>query len=138
MVWRLVRDEPPPEVLFMQTPDVVVLVPGFLGFSRFGGFYYFADRLVAVLRGLLEEPLGYPVPVVPCTTLPTDSLQKRQEVLLQSLEDFCRELSGVERLHLIGHSTGGVDAQLLACTKSFDRHAWGKKTNAVRKKIKSV
>ena len=22
----------------MQTPDVVVLVPGFLGFSRFGGF----------------------------------------------------------------------------------------------------
>ena len=41
----------------MQTPDVVVLVPGFLGFTRFGGFYYFADRLLAVLRGLLEEPL---------------------------------------------------------------------------------
>ena len=51
----------------MQTPDVVVLVPGFLGFTRFGGFYYFADRLLAVLRGLLEEALGYPVPVVPCT-----------------------------------------------------------------------
>ena len=46
----------------MQTPDVVVLVPGFLGFTRFGGFYYFADRLIAVLRGLLEEPLGYPGP----------------------------------------------------------------------------
>jgi hypothetical protein len=26
----------------MQTPDVVALVPGFLGFTRFGGFYYFA------------------------------------------------------------------------------------------------
>ena len=60
----------------MQTPDVVILVPGFLGFTRFGGFYYFADRLIAVLRGLLEEPLGYPVPVVPVTTLPTDSLGK--------------------------------------------------------------
>src|SRR5438876_2878436 len=122
----------------MQTPDVVVLVPGFLGFARFGGFYYFADRLIAVLRGLLEEPLGYPVPVVPVTTLPTDSLRNRQDGLLQNLADTCEKLSGVERLHLIGHSTGGVDAQLLACTKSFDGHAWDKKANAVRKKIKSV
>ncbi len=122
----------------MQAPDVVVLVPGFLGFTRFGGFYYFADRLIAVLRGLLEEPLGSAVAVVPVATLPTDSLQKRQAALLQQLEAFCRELSGVERLHLIGHSTGGVDAQLLACTKSFDGRAWDKKANAVRKKIKSV
>src|SRR5437867_2479711 len=73
MVWRLVRDEPPREVLLMQTPDVIVLVPGFLGFARFGGFYYFADRLIAVLRGLLEEPLGYPLPVVPLETQPTAS-----------------------------------------------------------------
>src|SRR6266404_4698393 len=130
----------------MQTPDVVVLVPGFLGFTRFGGFYYFADRLLAVLRGLLEEPLGYPVPVVPCTTLPTDSLAKRQDHLVKYLGDLCatslpgveRTISGVQRLHLIGHSTGGVDAQLLACTKSFDGHAWDKKANAIRKKIKSV
>ena len=50
MIWRLVRDEPPREVLLMQTPDAVVLVPGFLGFTHFGGFYYFADRLMAVLR----------------------------------------------------------------------------------------
>ena len=65
----------------MQTPDVVVLVPGFLGFTRFGGFYYFADRLIAVLRGLLEEPLGYPVPVVPVTTLPTDRLADVSRIL---------------------------------------------------------
>jgi hypothetical protein len=55
----------------MKTPDVIVLVPGFLGFARLGGFYYFADRLMAVIRGLLEEGLERPVPVVPCTTLPT-------------------------------------------------------------------
>src|SRR2546429_3259658 len=122
----------------MQTPDVVVLVPGLLGFTRFGGFYYFADRLIAVLRGLLEEPLGYPVPVVPVTTLPTDSLRHRQGSLLQNLAGICEKLSGVEHVHLVGHSTGGVDAQLLACTKSFDGHAWDKKANAVRKKIKSV
>jgi pimeloyl-ACP methyl ester carboxylesterase len=122
----------------MQTPDVVVLVPGFLGFTRFGGFYYFADRLIAVLRGLLEEPLEHPVPVVPITTLPTDSLGSRQGAFLKHLAGVCEKLSGVQRVHLVGHSTGGVDAQLLACTKSIDGHAWDKKATAVRKKIKSV
>ena len=122
----------------MQTPDVVVLVPGFLGFTRFGGFYYFADRLIAVLRGLVEEPVGYPVPVVPIATLPTDSLGNRQGALLPNLAEVGETLTGVQRVHLVGHSTGGVDAQLLACTKSFDGHAWDKKANAVRKKIKSV
>jgi len=122
----------------MKTPDVVLLVPGFLGFTRFGGFYYFADRLIGVLRGLLEEPLGHPVPVVPVTTLPTDSLRDRQEALLHNLAGVSDKLAGVQRLHLIGHSTGGVDAQLLACTRSFDGHAWDKKANTVRKKIKSV
>jgi pimeloyl-ACP methyl ester carboxylesterase len=122
----------------MQTPDVVVLVPGFLGFARFGGFYYFADRLVVVIRALLEEPLGYPVPVVPVTTLPTDGLHNRQGALLQNLAGVCEQLMGVHRLHLVGHSTGGVDAQLLACTKSFDGHGWDKKANTIRKKIKSV
>src|SRR5438309_2715488 len=100
MVWRLVRDEPPREVLLMQTPDVVVLVPGFLGFARFGGFYYFADRLIAVLRGFLEEPLGCPVPVVPVTALPTDSFFNRQvgqDGLLSCLAGVCQKLSGVQR-----------------------------------------
>src|SRR6266481_5802996 len=69
------------EGLPMQTPDVVILVPGFLGFARFGGFYYFADRLVAVLRGLLEEPLGYPVPVVPVTTHPTAILPEARTLI---------------------------------------------------------
>src|SRR5256712_2307173 len=122
----------------MPTPDVVALVPGFLGFTRFGGFYYFADRLIGVLRGLLEQPLGHPVPVVPVTTLPTDSLGNRQDGLLQNLAGVCEKLSAIERLHLTGPGPGGVDAQLLACTKSFDGHAWDKKANTVRKRIKSV
>src|SRR5204862_7211656 len=74
----------------------------------------------------------------PVTTRPTNSLRDREEALLQNLGGVCGKLSGVQRLHLIGHSTCGVDAQLLACTKSFDGHAWDKKANAVRKKIRSV
>src|SRR5438046_10761612 len=122
----------------MQTPDVVVLVPGFLGFTRFGGFCYFAYRLLAVLRGLLEEPLGYPVPVVPVTTLPTDNLRNRQDGLLQNLAGVCEKLSGVQRIHLVGHSTGGVDAQLLACTKPLEGRGWDQKGNEVRRKMRSV
>src|SRR5438046_9337383 len=52
------------EGIRMQTPDVVVLVPGFLGFTRFWGFSYFADRLLPVLRGRLGRSLGYPCPAV--------------------------------------------------------------------------
>ena len=123
----------------MQTPDVVVLVPGFLGFSRFGGFYYFAERVVAVLRGVLEERLGYPVQVVPCTTHPTHALVQRQRHLLDYLGNLCaKTLSGVVRIHLVGHSTGGVDAQFLACTTAIDGRPWGRRANAVRRKIRSV
>src|SRR5947209_19383254 len=108
----------------MQTPDVVVLVPGFLGFSRFGGFYYFADRLIAVLRGLLEESSGYPVPVVPVTTLPTDSLRNRQDGLLQNLAGVCDEHTRAQRPQQIGDRTRVVDAQPTACTEPFDGPAW--------------
>jgi pimeloyl-ACP methyl ester carboxylesterase len=119
--------------------DVVVLVPGFLGFARFGGFYYFADRVVAVLRGLLEESVEYPVPVVPCTTLPTHGLADRQRHLLDYLDRLSTAtLSGVERIHLVGHSTGGVDAQLLGCTKPVEGRAWDRSANGVRRKIASV
>lgn len=118
--------------------DVVVLAPGFLGFSRFGGFYYFADRLLAVVRGLLEARLERTVPVVPVTTLPTDSLRNRQRALLENLAVLAAELAPLERLHLIGHSTGGVDVQLLACTTTVDGEAWDEEANRVRKRIASV
>lgn len=123
----------------MQTPDVVVLVPGFLGFARLGGFYYCADRLGAVLRGLLQEALGYPVPVVPCKPLPTHALKERQGDLMAYLYRLVTEkLPGAERIHLVGHSTGGVDAQLLTCTKRLDGTEWNEELDSVRRRIKSV
>ena len=123
----------------MDAPDVVVLVPGFLGFSRFGGFYYFADRLVAVLRVLLEEETQQSVPVVPCTVLPTSSLATRQGHLLRYLYRLCTEQVGaVERLHVVGHSTGGVDAQLLACTTRVDGTPWSDEEQEVLAHLRTV
>jgi hypothetical protein len=129
---------PREEGVLMRTSDVVALVPGFLGFARFGGFYYFADRLIAVIRGVMEEALGRPVPVVPVTTLPTDGLADRQQELLGNLFEVCDKVGDVERIHLIGHSTGGVDAQLLACTTSFAGDPWDADDGAVLEKIRSV
>ena len=119
-----------------QTADAVVLVPGFLGFSRIGNFYYFADRVVAVLRGALERAVGRRVPVVPCTTLPTGGLAERQESLIASLAALDAKLGGVDRLHLVGHSAGGLDAQLLTCDRPV-RGEW-QRAHAVREKIACV
>jgi pimeloyl-ACP methyl ester carboxylesterase len=123
----------------LHAPDVVLLAPGFLGFSRFGSFYYFTDRVVATVRGILEEALDRPVPVVPCMTLPTDSLARRQRYLLEYMAKLVdTRLTGVERVHLIGHSTGGVDVQLLACSPPLERKAWTADEEKLRALIASV
>jgi hypothetical protein len=118
--------------------NVVVLIPGFLGFARFGGFYYFAERLISVLRGGLEQPEGGAVPVVPLTTLPTNSLAQRQKALLEELHALEARLGSVDSFHLIGHSTGGVDAQLLACDRTADNKPWPGRWDDIRRKIRSV
>jgi pimeloyl-ACP methyl ester carboxylesterase len=116
--------------------DVVVLVPGFLGFSLIGRFPYFADRVPATLAGLLRERWGRDVSLVPATTVPTGTLRARVEELghfLARLESY-----GGKRFYLLGHSTGGVDAQLLACTAPFWGGAWEAPIARAHEKIRSV
>ncbi|XXT15500.1 hypothetical protein WME94_35155 [Sorangium sp. So ce429] len=122
-----------------QTKDVVVLVPGFLGFGRVGEFYYFAERVISVIRGALEMRLGRPVPVVPCCTLPMGRLAHRQEFLLKWLSSLDAQFDGAQRIHLVGHSAGGVDAELLTCAESIfhDGGSWGDAAR-VRSKLASV
>jgi pimeloyl-ACP methyl ester carboxylesterase len=120
-----------------RTSDVVVLVPGFLGFSRVGGFYYFAERCLSVIRGALEVRLGRVAPVVPCCTLPAGRLVERQKFLLDWLVTLAEKCPGVERFHLVGHSAGGLDGYLLTCQRPLFDGAWGRYA-AVRAKIASV
>jgi hypothetical protein len=93
--------------------DVVVLVPGFFGFGRLGDFFYFADRVGATLRGAIEARVGRAVPVLSIASEPASSLASRQKALLAQLHRVDSLLEGPARYHLVGHSAGGVDADLL-------------------------
>jgi pimeloyl-ACP methyl ester carboxylesterase len=127
--------------------DVVFLIPGFLGFELFGDFAYFADRVGAAVRGALTARYRRPISVVPVPIPPTGSLAERQLALGKTLvrragalaQNRGQELAGV---HLIGHSTGGVDAQLLTLTQPLTDHRWddfdGVDVEWLRARIKSV
>jgi hypothetical protein len=95
--------------------NLIVLIPGFLGFDRFGDFSYFratvGDALRSGFAALPEKPI---VPINAVTTDPAGSLRSRQEQLIDQLHAFLVQRPGV-CLHLVGHSTGGLDAELLLC-----------------------
>src|SRR5712672_2475423 len=116
--------------------DVVALLPGFLGFGHFGGFYYFADRVASTLRGALEFETRQSIPVIPFSTLPTSGLLGRPEFLLGTLARLDAELGGVGRFHLVGHSAGGVDAYLLIQQSPFG--GTPADPRGIRKRIRSV
>jgi pimeloyl-ACP methyl ester carboxylesterase len=90
-----------------------------VGFNHRRGTTYFADRFVAGLRTRLEHRFGGPFPVVPVSTLPIGSLAERQEKLLADLNELDRRLD-YPIWHLLGHSTGGVDAAMLARTRRLE------------------
>lgn len=118
--------------------DVVVLVPGFLGFSILGQFPYFADSVPATLQALLRERWNRDVSVVSASTVPTGPLKARVRELLRFLGELGTR--GAARFYLVGHSTGGVDAQLLMTSRG---RLWAGEDraellDAVRSRVQSV
>jgi hypothetical protein len=84
------------------------LIPGFFGFANLGRLHYF----VHVDRFLRERcaALGVDARVHVVRTHPTASLPARAALVVETL---ARTLRGPDEVaHLIGHSTGGVDARL--------------------------
>jgi pimeloyl-ACP methyl ester carboxylesterase len=121
-------------------PPAIALVPGFFGFDHRGESTYFADRFIAGLRCVLEARGASGVPVLSVSTLAIASLQRRQADLLAELTALERPTAKAPRLggprtwHLVGHSTGGVDAALLLRDAplvdteqgaTFGREGWG-------------
>ena len=92
--------------------EVVLFVPGFFGFGAFGHpdrplVEYFARVEDALLRAHVR-PLRFAVHEPP----PAGSLAERVRSLHLKVLELASQ--GMTRLHLVGHSTGGVDARLFA------------------------
>ncbi len=101
------------------------LVPGFFGFVNMGEFKYFSHP-VHYLKSRGRE-LGKTVRVTSVGTHPTASLRKRSLLLFETIRRESRDHSGP--LHLVGHSTGGLDGRLLltpgaVLKKNLDLEPW--------------
>lgn len=87
----------------------VYLVPGFFGFANLGDLRYFGHVRDFLLEHLPARGETVQVHVVP--TPPTASLPVRAAVLLETLATTLPD-DGAP-VHLIGHSSGGLDVRLL-------------------------
>jgi hypothetical protein len=92
--------------------EMVVFVPGFFGFGSFGHpdrplIEYFARVEDALLRAHLRS-LRFSVHQPP----PAASVVDRVRSLYAKAAELIA--AGASRLHLVGHSTGGLDVRLLA------------------------
>jgi pimeloyl-ACP methyl ester carboxylesterase len=112
----------------------VFLVPGFLGYVKLGGFRYFDDSALGALRAALDAKGLRDVRMTVLPTDPTGSLYDRQQLLLGALGERAR---GADGIHLVGHSTGGVDCWLLLRKRPLGGIAWND-SHGVRKRICSV
>ena len=86
----------------------MLLIPGFFGFGKFGEISYFSG-----VREAIEESfaaLGLAVTVTEVPTLPMASIRWRAARVLETLAAVASKDDGP--IHLIGHSTGGLDARL--------------------------
>jgi pimeloyl-ACP methyl ester carboxylesterase len=98
-----------------------------LGFDQVSSFSYFADRVVAALRASLEQALDGPVPVIAVPIPPTLSLAARQRALVRTLANRVHAIergNGRVSVHLLGHSTGGLDANLLTAEQPRECGDW--------------
>jgi hypothetical protein len=90
-------------------PHHLFLIPGFFGFDNLGDLAYFAhvsDALEAWCRQARIE-----VDIRVAKTLPTASLRQRATLLVAEIHQATASDDGP--VHLIGHSSGGLDARLV-------------------------
>jgi triacylglycerol lipase len=86
----------------------VVLVPGFFGFGSLGALSYFVGVREALGRAF--EQLSLDVNIVEVPTLPTASIRYRAARVQETLTAVAEAEDGP--IHIVGHSTGGLDARL--------------------------
>jgi triacylglycerol lipase len=93
----------------VSAPHHVFLIPGFFGFDYLGDLAYFVHVTNALTSFFKRAPFPAQVHVV--RTSPTASLRQRAALLLAQMHNTC---AGDEApIHLVGHSSGGLDARLV-------------------------
>lgn len=93
----------------------VFLVPGFFGFQTIAGLPYFTG-----VQRLLRERLGdfgIDAKVHALDTLPTASLESRARFLGRRIAQLAADDGSP--IHLVGHSSGGLDARVLLSPSSL-------------------
>ncbi len=91
----------------MSVKHHIYLVPGFFGFTNLGELYYFGHVRDFLMAEFARR--GVEVQVEYILSHPTASIRQRAADLLSTV----RATAGEEGpLHLVGHSTGGLDARL--------------------------
>lgn len=87
----------------------VYLIPGFFGFADLGGITYFHHVRQFIIDEFAAKNIEVEIHEV--RTLPTASIRKRAGRLLETVGETALDDAPI---HLIGHSTGGLDARLFA------------------------
>ena len=93
----------------MGAPHYIYLVPGFFGFANLGDFRYFGHLHELLASQLTAAGVDPHIELV--RTHPTASIRKRARRLLETIQETAGTSDAP--IHLIGHSTGGLDARLL-------------------------
>ncbi len=89
----------------------VYLIPGFFGFANLGNVHYFR-----AVRETLEREFAArneQVEIFGVRTFPTGSLRRRGRRLLETVIEN-GSIERADHIHFVGHSTGGIDARLVA------------------------
>jgi hypothetical protein len=87
----------------------VYFSPGMFGFGKLGSYTYFTHvqrELTARFAAAGHELCGHVI-----EDLPTASIRRRSTRLAEVIQ---RTATGTDPIHLLGHSTGGLDARLVA------------------------
>ena len=89
------------------TRQHVILIPGFFAFTGLGDLQYFSGVEGALRRSF--DALGVDVDITEIRTLPTASIRYRAAKVLEAIAEVGQRDGPI---HLIGHSTGGLDARV--------------------------
>jgi triacylglycerol lipase len=109
----------------------IYLLPGFFGFINFGRLVYFGHVREALERWF--DGRGIPCEIHRIRVSPTASLRTRAAQILEGITTT----STGGPIHLIGHSTGGLDARLL-CTPGVALKTNGVPVEEVARRVRTV